>query len=143
MEHVEQLQECVACRPVELRDDAPPSAARVAADRQLQRAVQAGRMSAADIAKLTFNAMRERRLYVMTHPSIFAAVKPRHADIEEGRAPADPMSLMRGVKRETYCMKRRARRCATRYARGRRLAVIRAPGLRHGLVRVSTTETRE
>ena len=85
-------------RPIELRDDAPPSASRVAADQQLRRAVESGRKSAADIAKLTFEAVREGRFYVITHPSIFVAVKSRHADIEDGRAPTDPMSLRRPAK---------------------------------------------
>jgi NAD(P)-dependent dehydrogenase (short-subunit alcohol dehydrogenase family) len=86
-------------RPVELRDDAPPGASRVAADQQLRRAVQSGKKSAADIARLTFDAVREGRFYVITHPSILVAVKSRHADIEDGRAPTDPMSLKPPAKR--------------------------------------------
>jgi NAD(P)-dependent dehydrogenase (short-subunit alcohol dehydrogenase family) len=94
------IADSARARPAELRDDAPPSASRLAADRQLQRAVQSGRKSAADIAKLAFDAVRDGRFYVLTHPSILAAVKLRHADIEEGRAPTDPMSLRREAKRE-------------------------------------------
>jgi NAD(P)-dependent dehydrogenase (short-subunit alcohol dehydrogenase family) len=86
-------------RPAELRDDAPPSESRRAADRVLQRAVQAGRKSAADIAELTFDAVRDGRFYIVTHASILEAVKLRHTDIEERRAPTDPMSLRRDAKR--------------------------------------------
>jgi NAD(P)-dependent dehydrogenase (short-subunit alcohol dehydrogenase family) len=88
-------------RPADLRDDAPPGASRLAADRQLQHAVQSGRKSAADIAKLTFDAVREGRFYVITHRSILEAVKLRHTDIEEGREPTDPMTLRRAKRLDT------------------------------------------
>jgi NAD(P)-dependent dehydrogenase (short-subunit alcohol dehydrogenase family) len=86
-------------RPAELHNEVPPSASRLAADQQLRRAVQSGKKSAADIAKFTFDAVREGRFYVITHPSILETVKLRHTDIEEGRVPTDPMSLRRAAKR--------------------------------------------
>ncbi|CAB3750667.1 SDR family oxidoreductase [Paraburkholderia humisilvae] len=82
-------------RPAGLYNAAPPSESRRAADRQLQRAVQSGRKSAADIAALTFDAVRDGRFYIITHSAILEAVKLRHADIEERRLPTDPMSLRR------------------------------------------------
>jgi NAD(P)-dependent dehydrogenase (short-subunit alcohol dehydrogenase family) len=94
------ITESERTRPAGLRNDTAPSASRRAADRQLQRAVQSGRKSAADIAALTFDAVREGRFYIITHASILEAVKLRHTDIEERRAPTDPMSLRRDVKRD-------------------------------------------
>ncbi|MFC0397069.1 SDR family oxidoreductase [Paraburkholderia rhizosphaerae] len=85
-------------RPAELRDDAPPTESRRAADQQLRRAVQSGKKSAADIAERTFDAVRDGQFYILTHASILEAVKLRHADIEERRLPTDPMSLRHDVK---------------------------------------------
>jgi NAD(P)-dependent dehydrogenase (short-subunit alcohol dehydrogenase family) len=86
-------------RPAGLRNDAPPGESRRAADRQLERAVRSGRKSAADVAEQTFDAVRDGRFYIVTHTAILEAVKLRHTDIEERRAPTDPMSLRRDTKR--------------------------------------------
>ena len=86
-------------RPDTLRNDAPPTRSQQAADLQLQRAVRSGRLSADDVAALTFDAVRAQRFYILTHPTILATVKLRHDDIEAQRAPTDPMSLKPGIKR--------------------------------------------
>ena len=70
----------------------------IAAGKQLQRAVQSGKLSAADVADLTFEAIAARRFYIVTHPGIMATVKLRHEDIEQLRNPTDPMSLKPEVK---------------------------------------------
>jgi len=80
-------------RPAELRNDAAPTRSQLAAGLQLQRAVQSGKKSAAEIAELTFDAVREGRFYVLTHPAIMESIRLRHADIEEGRAPSVPVKL--------------------------------------------------
>ncbi|TDV36449.1 NADP-dependent 3-hydroxy acid dehydrogenase YdfG [Paraburkholderia caballeronis] len=86
-------------RPDTLRNDAPPTRSQQAADLQLQRAVRSGRLSADDVAALTFDAVRAQRFYILTHPTILATVKLRHDDIEAQRVPTDPMSLKPGIKR--------------------------------------------
>ena len=63
------------------------------------RAVERGRLSAADIARITFDAVREERFYVLTHPQIMGAVELRFDDIRAGRNPTDPMSLKPGIGR--------------------------------------------
>jgi NAD(P)-dependent dehydrogenase (short-subunit alcohol dehydrogenase family) len=86
-------------RPDALRNDAPPTRSQQAADLQLQRAVRSGKLSADDVATLAFDAVRDGRFYVLTHPAILATVKLRHEDIEMQRAPTDPLSLKPDVKR--------------------------------------------
>jgi NAD(P)-dependent dehydrogenase (short-subunit alcohol dehydrogenase family) len=54
------------------------------------KAVESGRLSAEDVARITFEAIREERFYVFTHPRILPAVRQRVLDAVEGRAPADP-----------------------------------------------------
>lgn len=85
-------------RPAELRNDSGPTRSQIAAGKQLQRAVQSGKLSAAEVAGMTFEAIAERRFYIVTHPGILATVKLRHEDIEQLRNPTDPMSLKPEVK---------------------------------------------
>jgi len=85
-------------RPGDLRNDAPPTRSQQAADLQLKRAVRSGRLTPADVAAQTFEAVREGRFYILTHPSILDSVKVRHQDIETLRNPTDPLSLKPEVK---------------------------------------------
>ncbi len=79
-------------RPARWRNESAPSASQILATRELRKAVRAGRLSAADIADLAFDAVRERRFYVFTHPAIMPSIRTRHDDIEQLRAPSDPMA---------------------------------------------------
>jgi NAD(P)-dependent dehydrogenase (short-subunit alcohol dehydrogenase family) len=85
-------------RPAGLRNENGPTRSQIAAGKQLQRAVRAGKLSAAEVAALTFDAIAARRFYIITHPAIMATVKLRHEDIEQSRDPTDPMSLKPEVK---------------------------------------------
>ncbi|OLL31375.1 hypothetical protein BTH42_12180 [Burkholderia sp. SRS-W-2-2016] len=85
-------------RPDDLRNAGRPTRSQIAAGKQLQRAVQSGRLTADDVANLTFDAIAARRFYIITHPGIMATVKLRHDDIEQLREPSDPMSLKPEVK---------------------------------------------
>ena len=85
-------------RPDALRNDAAPTRSQVAAGKQLHRAVESGKLNAADVANITFEAIDEGRFYIVTHPPIMATVRMRHEDIEQLRNPVDPMSLKPEVK---------------------------------------------
>jgi len=85
-------------RPTELRNENRPTRSQIAAGKQLHRAVQSGKLSAADVADVTFEAIADRRFYIVTHPGIMATVRLRHEDIEQLRDPTDPMSLKPEVK---------------------------------------------
>ena len=74
-------------RPPELSGSAPRSAAALAAEAQLQHAVQSGRVSAADVAARVLDAVRRRRLHVFTHPKIRRGVEMRMADVYAGFEP--------------------------------------------------------
>jgi NAD(P)-dependent dehydrogenase (short-subunit alcohol dehydrogenase family) len=79
-------------RPARWRNEAAPSASQLLAARELRRAVRSGRLSAAQIADAAYDAVREGRFYVVTHPAIMPGVRLRHEDIEQLRAPTDPMT---------------------------------------------------
>ncbi|EEA02571.1 short-chain dehydrogenase/reductase SDR [Burkholderia sp. H160] len=85
-------------RPDGLRNASRPTRSQIAAGKQLQRAVQSGKLTAADVAEIAFEAIATRRFYIITHPGIMATVKLRHEDIEQLREPSDPMSLKPEVK---------------------------------------------
>ncbi|MGF6814449.1 NAD(P)-dependent dehydrogenase (short-subunit alcohol dehydrogenase family) [Paraburkholderia atlantica] len=85
-------------RPDELRNASRPTRSQIAAAKQLQRAVQSGKLNADDVADIAFEAIAARRFYIITHPGIMATVKLRHEDIEQLREPSDPMSLKPEVK---------------------------------------------
>ena len=87
-------------RPETLRNDAAPTRSQLAAGKQLQRAVQSGKLSAKDVAELTFAAIEAGRFYIITHPAIMPTVHLRHEDIEQQRNPTDPLSLKPEVKGE-------------------------------------------
>lgn len=82
-------------RPEALANDAPYTASQKLAARQLTRAVEGGKLTARDVALLTFDAVREGRFYVITHPNIMPSVQLRLDDIAQLRNPTDPMSLKR------------------------------------------------
>ncbi|WP_250499471.1 SDR family oxidoreductase [Caballeronia sp. GAWG1-5s-s] len=87
-------------RPDALANDAPLTASQKMAARQLARAVESGRLSARDIAEMTFDAVREGRFYVITHPGIMASIRLRLDDIAQLRNPSDPMSVRGETKRD-------------------------------------------
>jgi hypothetical protein len=57
----------------------------------MRKAVQSGRLSAADIAERVFEAVRDERFYVLTHPRILPAGEARMRDILAGRNPGSPL----------------------------------------------------
>ncbi len=80
-------------RPAQLTDDAPPTPSQIAARERSEKAVSSGRMSAAEVAQMTFGAVREGRFYVITHPKMLASVELRMQDILARRNPSDPYTF--------------------------------------------------
>jgi NAD(P)-dependent dehydrogenase (short-subunit alcohol dehydrogenase family) len=60
-------------------------------DQRMKKALQAGRLTADDIAKLTLDAVTEGRFYILTHPMIKPAIETRMKEILEERDPTNPM----------------------------------------------------
>jgi NAD(P)-dependent dehydrogenase (short-subunit alcohol dehydrogenase family) len=86
-------------RPARWRNEAAQSASQILATRELRKAVRAGRMSAAEVAEAAFDAVREQRFYVFPHPAILSSIRTRHDDIQQLRAPSDPMDHPRADER--------------------------------------------
>lgn len=58
---------------------------------RVRKALQAGKLSAADVAKITMDAVKAGRFYVLPHDNIKPAIETRMRDILEGRLPTNPM----------------------------------------------------
>jgi NAD(P)-dependent dehydrogenase (short-subunit alcohol dehydrogenase family) len=76
-------------RPAELRGE-PPTASQRAAHAALTKAVEGGKLTAQQVAQLTFEAVGAGRFYVLTHPQILPTVQLRFDDVLQGRDPSDP-----------------------------------------------------
>ena len=79
-------------RPEHLREQAQPTASQLAARRASEKAVTSGKVSAAQVAQMTFDAIREERFYVVTHPKILPSVELRMQDVLAQRNPTDPFT---------------------------------------------------
>lgn len=77
-------------RPRGAGEDAGPTASQKMAQAAIEKAVAAGRISAQEVATMTFDAIRQRRFYVFTHPRIMAGVEARFDAVLKASAPADP-----------------------------------------------------
>jgi hypothetical protein len=55
-----------------------------------EKAVASGKITAEEIAQLTFDAVRDNRFYVFTHPQILPSLRARFDAVLSGDAPADP-----------------------------------------------------
>jgi len=80
-------------RPADMQNSEAPTESMVLAQSMTHKAVSSGKMTAADIARLTFQAMQENKFYIFTHPKIMASVQMRLDDIAAGTNPRDPFSL--------------------------------------------------
>ncbi len=74
------------------RPGADATASQRVAQAMLEKAVDAGRLSAADVARAVFAAVAEGRFYIVSHPQALAAVRQRMDDLLAGRNPGDPFA---------------------------------------------------
>jgi NAD(P)-dependent dehydrogenase (short-subunit alcohol dehydrogenase family) len=77
-------------RPDDLRLDGPPTPSQRTGHALLEQAVASGQVSAADVARIAFDAIRRGDFYIYTHPAILRAVAQRMDAIVRGQPPADP-----------------------------------------------------
>jgi hypothetical protein len=56
------------------------------------KAVGSGKVSAADVAQLVFDAIEQDRFYIYSHPKAIASVQTRLEDIMLARNPTDPFA---------------------------------------------------
>ena len=78
-------------RPVELQDaDAKPTKSQLIGEAMSKKAVESGKVSAADVAQLVFEAVAANRFYIYSHPKSIKSVQSRLDDVMQARNPTDP-----------------------------------------------------
>ena len=78
-------------RPAGLANDREATPADPEREVQFRKAVESGKLTAEDIGAAVFDAVREERFYVLTHPRILPAVERRMQDILSGATPRSPL----------------------------------------------------
>jgi NAD(P)-dependent dehydrogenase (short-subunit alcohol dehydrogenase family) len=88
-------------RPEELRErGARPTASQLLAQAMIDKAVSGGKVTAAQVAQLVFDALQERRFYIYSHPQALAAVQTRLEDVMQARNPSDPLQDRPEISRQ-------------------------------------------
>lgn len=79
-------------RPAELRSEGKPTPSQMIAQAMSTKAVTSGKVTAADTAKLVFDAIEAGQFYIYTHPQALAMVQTRLEDVMQARNPTDPFA---------------------------------------------------
>jgi NAD(P)-dependent dehydrogenase (short-subunit alcohol dehydrogenase family) len=80
-------------RPADMQNVDRPTESMMQAQQMVEKAVSSGRLTAEDVARITFDAIRDKQFYILTHPNFMKLVKARLDDIAEMRNPRDVFSL--------------------------------------------------
>jgi NAD(P)-dependent dehydrogenase (short-subunit alcohol dehydrogenase family) len=78
-------------RPAELAA-AKPTRSQLIGQAMSDKAVGSGKVTAAMVAQYVFDALRERRFYIYSHPQALASVQTRLEDVVQMRNPTDPFA---------------------------------------------------
>lgn len=76
-------------RPAEMRGN-KPTQSQLVGQAMSTKAVSSGKVSAADVAQLVFDAVASNQFYIYSHPKAIKSVQTRLEDIVQTRNPTDP-----------------------------------------------------
>jgi NAD(P)-dependent dehydrogenase (short-subunit alcohol dehydrogenase family) len=77
-------------RPADAREERAQTTSQVVAQALVEKAVAGGRVTAAEVAQLVFDAIVADRFYIYSHPKALAPVRTRADDVMRGGNPSDP-----------------------------------------------------
>ncbi len=77
-------------RPADMANDRPPTRSQMVSQALSDKAVSSGKVTAADVAQMTFDAIRDDGFYIYSHPQSLESVQKRMEDILNQRNPGDP-----------------------------------------------------
>jgi NAD(P)-dependent dehydrogenase (short-subunit alcohol dehydrogenase family) len=77
-------------RPETMREQRAPTKSELIAQAMTGKAVGSGKVTAAHVAQFVFDALREDRFYVFSHPKALGTVQTRLEDVMQLRNPSDP-----------------------------------------------------
>jgi short-subunit dehydrogenase len=78
-------------RPADM-DGAPPTRSQKIQHAMTSKAVASGKVSAAEVAQLVFDAVARDQFYIYSHPKAIGAVQTRLEDVVQARNPTDPFA---------------------------------------------------
>lgn len=85
-------------RPAEMQNSERPTVSQLAAQAMSDKAVSSGKVTAAEVAHNTFEAIRNNQFYIFSHPGALTNVRVRMEDIVEQRNPSDPYAATPHVR---------------------------------------------
>ena len=85
-------------RPDDVKMAAPPTASQMAAQAMTVKAVESGKVTAAQVAQMTFDAVRDGQFYIYSHPGALGNVAERMEAIVNQRNPGDPYAATPHVR---------------------------------------------
>ena len=85
-------------RPDDVGMTARPTASQLAAQAMTDKAVSSGKVSAQEVAELTFKAIADGQFYIYSHPGALAGVQERMEHIVAGTNPGDPYAATPHVR---------------------------------------------
>ncbi|MGB3071514.1 MAG: SDR family NAD(P)-dependent oxidoreductase [Ottowia sp.] len=99
-------------RPMDLQVHSEPTSSQQKFKQQSKAGMGSGRVSAEDVAKLTFEAIREERFYIFPHPRMLQSVEQRMNAIVHQLPPVEPFAyrpeIYQALKEELSYAKRAA-----------------------------------
>ena len=72
------------------KDSAPPTPSQLIGQAMTDKAVHSGKVSAQEVARLVFEAVKTRQFYIYSHPKAIGSVQTRLEDVLLARNPTDP-----------------------------------------------------
>ncbi len=84
------ISQSESVRPCDAKPAEPATRSQQLSQVMLEKAVTAGKVSAAEVAQMTFDAIRARQFYIYSHPQALGNVERRMQDILQARPPSDP-----------------------------------------------------
>jgi NAD(P)-dependent dehydrogenase (short-subunit alcohol dehydrogenase family) len=87
-------------RPEAMREDRAPTKSELINKAMTGRAVGSGKVTAAHVAQFVFDAAREDRFYVFSHPRALGTVQTRMEDVMQLRNPSDPFGARADISAE-------------------------------------------
>lgn len=84
------ISQSESVRPSDAKPAEPATRSQQLSQAMLEKAVTAGKVSAAEVAQMTFDAIRARQFYIYSHPQALGNVDRRMQDILHSRNPSDP-----------------------------------------------------
>jgi NAD(P)-dependent dehydrogenase (short-subunit alcohol dehydrogenase family) len=79
-------------RPDELKTADKPTRSQLIGQAMSDKAVGSGRVTAAEVAQMVFDAIASRQFYIYSHPKAIGSVQTRMEDVLQARNPTDPFA---------------------------------------------------